>query len=65
MGDAGFYIMVWDGWGQGLNPINPQLLPLGGKDMYGHPKYWSQFDLTDDEIILKYNLYGLYYKIIR
>jgi hypothetical protein len=65
MANNGFYIMIWDGWSQGLNPINPQLLPLGGKDMYGYPKFWCQFDFTDEEIIQKYNLEGLHFKIIR
>ena len=57
--------MIWDGWSQGLNPINPQLLPLGDKDMYGYPKFWCQFDFTDEEIVEKYNLQELHYKIIR
>jgi hypothetical protein len=26
MGHPGFYILVWDGWGLGLNMLNPRLL---------------------------------------
>ena len=61
----GFYIMVWDGWSEGLNPILPQLLPIGGVDSFGYPRYWSSANLTDEEIIEKYNLEDGYFRIIR
>jgi len=62
---SGFYIMVWDGWSEGLNPILPQLLPMGGVDSNGYPRYWSSSDLTDDEIVEKYNLESTNFRIIR
>lgn len=51
----GYYIMVWDGWSAGLNMINPRLHSVG-TDVLGHPKYWVQFDHTDEEAT---ELYGL------
>lgn len=61
----GFYIMVWDSWSEGLNPILPRLLPMGGIDSNGYPRYWSSADLTDAEIIEKYHLEDGYSRIIR
>jgi hypothetical protein len=61
----GYYILVWDGWSAGLNMINPRLLSIG-KDALGYPKYWVQFDHTEEEAVELYGLTNYFdWKIVR
>lgn len=63
----GYYILVWDEWGIGLNMINPRL-HTEGIGMDGHRVNWfpAKDDLTEEDIINKHNLKNLYnyFKII-
>lgn len=63
----GYHILVWDGWGFGLNMINPRLHTEGvGFD--NNPINWFPVDkeLAEDEIVVKHKLNSLYnhFKII-
>ena len=63
----GYYILVWDEWGIGLNMINPRL-HTEGIGMDGHRVNWflANDNLTEEEIINRHNLKNLYnyFKII-
>ncbi len=39
MGNGGYYVLVWDGYGAGLVMLNPRLL-TDGLDCYGNPRNW-------------------------
>ena len=45
MGD-GYWVLVWDGWGAGLNMINPRVL----HDADGNNWWPSPTDLSDDDL---------------
>lgn len=63
----GYYILVWDEWGIGLNMINPRLhtegIGLDGRKVNWFP---TKDNLTEEDIINKHNLKNLYnyFKII-
>lgn len=54
----GYYILIWDGWGIGLNMINPRL-HTEGEDGAGNNKNWftCRGRSIDSEIINDHELW--------
>ena len=59
MGEQGYKILIWDGFGSGLVMINPRIYSEG-VDIYDHPKNWwsCSKDMEEDEVLHKHNLVG-------
>lgn len=57
MGENGYSILIWDGFGAGLVKLNPRLLSEG-LDIYGNPMNWWACSklFEDDDVIQKHKL---------
>lgn len=55
----GFWVLLWDDWGIGLNMINPRMLEVNGEN-------WFRYDGSLDKAVAKLNLdsLGCHYKVI-
>lgn len=58
----GFWILVWDDWGSGLNMINPRLYTRGDRNWWPY-----QIEAERDSLIQEFGIeaeYGDFYRII-
>lgn len=59
MGNGGYWILLFDGWGAGLVMVNPRL-HVEGVDLDGYPRNWWPGEDGDDEdaVLARHGLTG-------